>query len=425
VSSTYYLDKELEQSSEKLFKESKKLLDEKNYWDCSRNLILILDSYPKYSRTDEVVYQLGECLYEMDLLNGAKKVYSFLVGKYIDSPFLGYALTGLQRVVFDEQNYEKSLEIYKAIINGKPSQAVIDYSSYYAGLAYYELGKFQETIIVSSAINETSPYFDHGLYLQGLALLKMKKIKKAIQKFNDICKLPVYNSERTNLINETHLTLGYLYYELGHYYHALKQFNSISKEYENYQKVLLSSGWTATKLGQYKEAILYLTEFITNYTENESTPEGWFLLGRCYLKLGLFEKALQSYEYLIEILPETQAYPNVTDNINSFLETQLNEIQKIKMAILVLESKFLNGISLNMNEQVPMFIKHEKNNIMSQRAELITKIRNEHTLLNDLSGKIKKIQLLSNIKDQQKSWRAFAEYGKSRALFLYKKQQLQ
>ncbi|MBN2411395.1 tetratricopeptide repeat protein [candidate division KSB1 bacterium] len=415
----------LEKSSKKLFYDSKKMLEEKNYWDCSQNLILLLDAYPKYSEIDEVTYQLGECLYEMELLNGARTVYKYFASKYTKSPYIGYALSGLQRVSFDEQNFGKSLEIYKIIMKGDPSQEIIDYSSYYAGLALYQLGKFQETIYALSFIKDNSPYYDHSLYLKALSLLKLKKLKDAVQVFNDICKLPVYNQERINLINETHLTLGYLYYELGYYFHAQKQFNCISREYENYHNVLLSSGWTAVKLEQYKDAIIYLTEFITNYPETESTPEGLFLLGRCYLKLGLFDKALQSYEYLIDILPKTQLLADYNENINSYLETQLNEIENIKMSILVMESKFMNGISLDQKQELPLFIKEENNKLITQRSVLLTKIRKERQLLNKLSEKVKTLQNLSLINEQQKNWRGYAEYGKSRALFLVKRKQLQ
>ena len=423
--SAYYINQQREKSSKKIFSISKKLLNDQYYWECSRNLISLLDAYPFYSESDEVTFQLGECLYEMELLNGAKTVYKFFTSKYSKSPYIGHALAGLQRVAFDEQDYTKSLKIYKIIMKGKPSQKIINYSSYYAGLAYYQLEKFRETIYALSLIKNTSPYYDHGLYMKGLSLLKLKNLNKAVQVFNDICKLPVYNLERKNIIHETHLTLGYLYYELGYYLHAQKQFNCISREYENYHNVLLISGWTAVKLDQHKDAVIYLTDFITNYPQTESTPEGLFLLGRCYLKLGLYEKALQSYEYLIDILPEAHLLAEYNDNIDSYLETQLNEIENIKMSILILEGKFMNGISLDKKQETSLFIKEKKKNLNNQRKELLAKIRKERKLLNELYEKIKTIQNYSIIYEQQKSWRAYAEYGKNRALFLVKKEQLQ
>jgi len=421
----YNFDRVREKSSRKLFFDSKKLLDEKYYWECSRNLISLLDAYPRYSESDEVTYQLGECLYEMELINGAKTVYKFFASKYSKSPYMGFALSGLQRVAFDEQDYKRSLNIYKIIMKGKPSQEIINYSSYYAGLAYYQLEKFKETIYVLSLIKVNSPYYDFSLYMSGLSLLKLKKLRQAVNVFNNICKLPVYNLERINLVNEAHLTLGYLYYELGYFSHAKEHFNYISREYENYHNVLLISGWTAVKLNQFKDAVIYLTEFITNYPQTESTPEGLFLLGRCYLKLGLFEEALQSYEYLIDILPESHLLAEYNDNITSYLETQLNEVEEIKMSILVLESKFMNGISLDKKQEVSSFIEEKKNDLNKQRRVLLTKIRKERILLNRLSEKIKTIQNFSIIYEQQKNWRAYAEYGKTRALFLVKKKQVQ
>ncbi|HPG40036.1 MAG TPA: tetratricopeptide repeat protein [bacterium] len=418
---------ELEQSADDLYEKSEKLFDEQEYWECARNLIILLDVYPNYSKIDQTVYMLGECLYETGLLDGSKKILAFFATRYYKSTLLPDGLCSLQRIEYDKGNYDISLKINSLVLKCKPSpsQSILDYTNYYAGLAHYQLEQNQNALDSFNAISEKSPYYSHGLYQGSLALLKMTKINEAFARFHKILRLPVYTSERQQLLNETHLTLGYLYYEMESYAAAIKQFNAISREYENYQNVLLSSGWTASKMGDYKEAVLYLTDFISNYEQSHKTPESLFLLGRCYLKLGLYAEALQSYDYLIEILPENNYLPETLSEINNSLEMQLAEIEKTKMDVLVMESKFVNELPLNAKQDLPGYVKEEKSQIDARRVELFSKIRQEHQQLNELSSKIRQIQNLNSVTDQQRSWRAFAEYGKSRAMFLYKGRQLQ
>ncbi len=418
---------ELEQSADELYLKSKKMFDVKEYWECARNLILLMDVYPNYSKIDQTVYMLGECLYETGLLDGSRKILTFFATRYYQSALLPDGLCSLQRIEYDKGNYDISLKINSLVLKCKPtpSQAILDYTNYYAGLAYYQLDQYQNALTLFNAISEKSAYYGHGLYQGSLALLKMEKVTESILQFYKILRLPVYTAERQQLLNETLLTLGYIYYEMESYAKALKQFNAISREYENYQNVLLSSGWTASKMGDYKEAVLYLTDFISNYEQSNKTPESLFLLGRCYLKLGLYAEALQSYDYLIEILPENNYPPEMLNEINNSLELQLAEIEKTKMNVLVMESKFVNELPLHVNKDIPVFVKEEKGYVDARRAELLDKIRRENEQLNQLGQKIRQIQNLNTITKEQRNWRAFAEYGKSRAMFLYKGMLLQ
>ncbi len=414
---------ELEKSADTIFSESKKMFNDTQYWECSRNLILILDTYPDYSDIDHVVYMLGECLYEAEMLEGSRRMFEFFISKYVSSTYLPYALAGIQRNHFEMGRYQESIDIYNIIVQGKPESELLDYVHYYAGLAHYYNKQYNEAIETLALVRENYPYSDFAQYTSGLAMLKAEKVREAIDVFHNICKLPVYNQERQRIVNEAHLTLGFLYYEMGYYQHSLKEFNKISSEYDNYATVLLSAGWAATKMENYKEAIIYLTDFISNYQENPDTPQGLFLLGRCYLKLGYFEEALKSYDYLIEILPAQNVLPGTFDNINIFLTDQLEEIEKIKMDILLLESKFVD-MSLNLDGDIPEYMIKEKDRVQTQRYTLLERIRTERETLNALTEKIETVQVMASSKDEQREWRAYAEYGRSRAMYLYKQKNL-
>ena len=415
-------NKALESSAEKLFETSSEQFKERNFWECSGNLILILDAYPEFSEIDHVIYMLGECLYESGMPEASRRIFEYFVSTQVDSKYMPSVLAAMQRIDFDQKDYEKSLEIHNALMNAKPEKEIAQYSLYYAGITRLHNHDYTGAIEYLSQIDESSPYWDNALYNLGLACLQTEQIRHAIDIFDHICKLPVFTPERQNLINETHLTLGYLYYEMEHYAQALNEFKQVSSEYENYQAVLLSSGWAATQMRDYKEAILHLTDFITLYPKSSDIPQGLFLLGRCYLKLGYYQEALQSYDYLIEILPQRGSLPDSMNMVHQFVAAQQEEIEKIKMDILMLESKFVNGLELELDRNAPEYIINEQNELVLQRQQILEQIHQERQILTTLNEKIVAILNLANTRDEQREWRAYAEYGKSRALYLCKQQ---
>ena len=105
------------------------------------------------------------------------------------------------------------------------------------------------------------------------------------------------------IVDETHLTLGYIYYELGKYDLAYKEFQSVSSIMKIMTRHCWHQEWAACQLNNYEDAVPALTDFITQYPENDNSEEAFFLLGRSYLKLERYDEALKVYEHLVDIFP--------------------------------------------------------------------------------------------------------------------------
>jgi len=409
---------DLEKASDKLFYEAQRLFEQGDYWGCARDLIIQMDFNPNYYRIDEVVFTLGDCLYELGLQDGASRLYKHLISKYIRSPFLPRALLGLQRLEYDNNNFARCLEFYSAINRGNPTEDILDASEYYAGLSYYKLKDYPTAIQTLTKISDKSPYYDYGMYAVGQSMLRMKSVRKAIDTFRDICHLPVMSDARRIVINEAHLTLGYLYYELKYYKQALAEFRAVTSNHEHYADALLAAGWAATRLDNFADAIAPLTTLISRFPENESNAEAFFLLGRCYLKLALFDQALKVYEHLIAVSPDRDVIPAIIREVNQSLAVENQKIEKIRMDLLVLESKLLDLLPISNEGSLPAAVRQEKDKLSEIRGALLKRIQEERQTFDALSSQMSELRNMATLKEDQRDWKAFAEYGKSRALFL-------
>ncbi len=409
---------ELERAAEKLYLEAEKLFMDGDYWESSRNLIILMDFYPSYSKIDQVVFTLGDCLFEIGLLDGSKKIFKFLVKKYIASPHLPRALLGLQRIEYDKGNLEKCIEFYKVITKGNPSRDILDASRYYAGLSYYNLFDYDKAIEILTEIDKGNPYSPYAQYTAALSYLRLRQVREAVNSLNSILRIPIVNDDFRNIVDETYLTLGYIYYELGYYQRALGNFRAVSSKHNHYKSALLAAGWAATKMKQYQLAVDPLTDLVSMPKEDENTQEGFFLLGRCYLKLGLYDEALKVYEYLVNSLPKRELVPMIVNEVESSIHIQERRLESIKMDLLVLETKLLNLIQLTPDTEAPDYLQLEKHEINQTRNELMKQIQTERQNFSSMLAEMDTMKKMIKVKEERQDWRAFAEYGKSRALFL-------
>jgi tetratricopeptide (TPR) repeat protein len=147
---------------------------EEQYWKSALDLIVLLDFYPEFSKMDGVIYYLGTSLYEMNMLEGADRLYRYLLKAIPKTRFLPDALLGLQKVYYKKKNYQQSLRFYKALEAHYSKDEIIYESRYYAGQSYYHLSNYILVPEIMSHIDKNSEFYPFGLYTSGLAYLKKK-----------------------------------------------------------------------------------------------------------------------------------------------------------------------------------------------------------------------------------------------------------
>ncbi len=403
-----------EKAAEKSFQRAMNAYRDGDYWQSSRELVALLDRYPYFSRADEAYFTLGNCLNELGMLEGAAKLYKHIIKKYIYSSYAPQALLGLQRVFYEKGEHSESLKYYKAAMRGNPSREIIDIANYYAGMSYYKLGDYPKSIVIFSDVSNKSPYYDYVLYSLAVSLLRMQRVNQAVEVFDKIFDLPIINDERRRVVNEAHLTLGYLYYELGYYDQAIDQFNMVTPGSDNYPAALLASGWSATQLKEWQRAIKPLTQLFAKYKQDEATQEGLFLLGRCYLKLSRFDEAIAIYDHLINLFQDSSAVITTVKQVNANIEQERKNIEKRQLELLALESKLVDDMNINgIGEK----------SFSTEQADIMRDIQRERQELETRLRQLDKLASATAIQEQRRNWRAYAEYGKIRASFLKRRQE--
>ena len=193
---------------------------------------------------------------------------------------------------------------------------------------------------------------------------------------------------------------------------------NIEKEHKDFAQALLVKSWSYIKLNDFQNAIVTLNELIKIFDDSEYGEEAHFLLGQCYLKLEFFDFAVKEYEYIIL---KYAAANNVAERI-SLVEAGLREQEKLlerfKVQLLVLESNLIDSIHLEGSKDVPKYIKDHYEELSQSRDNLVENIMTERRTFEEVAGNIEQIRFDISRMESRRHWRAYAEYGKARALFL-------
>lgn len=165
---------EIERAAINLYNEAVKKFKKKLYWKSAVDLIVVLDFYAEFSKLDDVIHQLGNCLYEMGMYDGADRMYRYLLKAFPKTPNLPSAILGLQKVYYQQKDYQKSLRFYRALEAHYSHFNGINESRYYAGQAHFHLKNYTLVPQLVRHIGTRSEFYPFGLYTSGLAHLKKK-----------------------------------------------------------------------------------------------------------------------------------------------------------------------------------------------------------------------------------------------------------
>jgi len=166
--------KELEQAAIKVYKTALDQMKTGNYWKAAQNLIVITDYYSDYKNLDAVLYNLGTCLFHLELYNAAKKIYIYLIKNYLDSPYVANAVYGLERVYYTDKMYSKALTYFQVITEKFPTMNEMDGAYYYAGQSYFYLNDYTQSILTLKRVSSKNSFRGYALYTMGLGYLKKK-----------------------------------------------------------------------------------------------------------------------------------------------------------------------------------------------------------------------------------------------------------
>ncbi len=407
-------------AANKILSRSEGLFKKGEYWSCAQELIIILDFFPQFDKMDKVVNLLGQCLFQEELTEASIRMFNYLLKNYKTSDYVGEALLGLERGFYQQHNYKQALRVFYVILkNSQYYATVFDEACYLAGKCHYELKNYDIAISTLKKINNKSEFYDSALYATALSYLKISDVATAVDDFRKIISLPIINGERLNIVDNARLTLGLIYFELNAFDASIHQLSKISPNHEHYQDALLGLGWAYLKKEDYENVIKILNKLVKEFPNTANAEESYFLLGQAYLALGNYDESLRAYRTIVDFYPERQNMPGLLNKVHASLQEQQNRIEELKEKILIEESKLLDAMPMiSPNKEIPEYLIDKKNELSEVREKMIAHLLNERDHLLILKQNTKDMAELLERQERRKDWRAYAEYGISRSLFL-------
>ncbi len=166
--------KALDRAATKVYKTAIDQMKSGNYWKAAQNLIVITDYYSDYRNLDAVLYNLGTCLFHLELYNASEKIFVYLIKNYLDSPYVANAVYGLERVYYTDKLYNKALTYFQVITEKFPTMNEMNGAYYYAGQSYFYLNDYTQSILTLRRVSSKSSFKGYALYTMGLGYLKKK-----------------------------------------------------------------------------------------------------------------------------------------------------------------------------------------------------------------------------------------------------------
>ncbi|TDI86796.1 MAG: hypothetical protein E2O77_14430 [Caldithrix sp.] len=214
------------------------------------------------------------------------------------------------------------------------------------------------------------------------------------------------------------MTTGYIYFELSSHQKALKLLRAIPSEFYDYPEVLLAIGWSALKLQDYQAVLSALRRLVINYPNYFNLEEAHFVIGQCYLKLGYYDFAIKEYNEITKKKPKPIDYSARLEQTNQELAIQGKLLEELSSELIVLEARLLLEKTLTASNGSIDFVSVDEREMQKKSQALNETLVQERQNLDILKNAL--LDLKKQIEKDQtyKDWRAYADYGKARALFL-------
>jgi len=214
------------------------------------------------------------------------------------------------------------------------------------------------------------------------------------------------------------LTTGYIYFELSSHQEALKLLRAIPSEFYDYPEVLLAIGWSALKLQDYQAVLSTLSNLVTIYPNYFNLEEAHFVIGQCYLKLGYYDFAIKEYNEITKKKPKPIDYAAKLEQTNQELAIQGKLLEELNSELIVLEARLLLEKTLTTSNGSVDFVSVDEKEMQEKSQALNETLMKEHQNLGTLKNALLSLKKQIEKDQSYKDWRAYADYGKARALFL-------
>ena len=347
--------KEFEALASTAYDRAYRLFKGENYYDAAVKFKEVVLLYPSFSKVDRATFMMGEAYYQAGMYTDAASAFNRILKNFPKTEYVPRSLYRLELSSLKMERYNAAVGYYEQLIRNYPNSPDIDGARYFAGLAFYSITDFDNAKKTFSEIPAESEYYGFGQYSLALCYLRegMRDndlpggVERAIGQLENIFRIKHKSALGRTLAGKAHVTLGQLHYQMGRYDQAEDEFNDVSsRDSSNYDNAVFGLGWVEIKRaeqeedegkiqGRYRRSASLMKRITDHMEGSEMYAEAWLTLAHCYLGQGKYDKAIETYEYVINnfsLAAEFAGDPQVAKILEGII-TEVENVKRISTAL--------------------------------------------------------------------------------------------
>ncbi len=292
-------------------------------------------------------WYLAECLMEDGNLVTAVEAYGRIIRAGETHPFFNDAV----RRQLEAMGYLNDSKGFYEVYNRYIVTSVVpmtDKVRYSMGKSFYHQGDLTRAKSLFAEVSEASEMFTRARYFMGAVLVAEGQLASAIPQFERVTQhVPPMKAEsyfgaggiedfaarralESEVVELARLALGRIHYEMGDYRSSQRYYREVTTESDQFAEQLYELVWVYLKQEQWLDAVNQIEIFLIAFPEHQYAFQMRLLLGHLHMRRGAYERALVSYEEVVEKYGPVQQYlqdirgsstrPN--DFFNSLVETE-------------------------------------------------------------------------------------------------------
>ncbi len=354
--------KEFEALASTAYDRAYRLFKGQKYYDAAVKFKEVVLLYPSFSKVDRATFMMGEAFYQAGMYTDAASAFNRILKNFPKTEYVPRSLYRLELSSLKMERYNAAVGYYEQLIRNYPNSPDVDGARYFAGLAFYSINDFENAKRTFTDIPAESEYYGFGQYSLALCYLREgmrdndleKGIERAIAQLENIFRIKHKSPLGRTLAGKAHVTLGQLHYQAGRYDQAEDEFNNVSsRDSTNYDNAVFGLGWVEIKraeseadegkaAGRFRRSASLMKRITDHMEGSEVYAEAWLTMAHCYLGQGKYDKAISTYEYVVNnfsLAAEFAGDPQVA----KILEGIIDEVENVKRVSTALQE--LNKIA--------------------------------------------------------------------------------
>jgi len=270
---------------------------------------------PALARDSE--WYLAECLLEYRNTRAAVDAYNRIIDFGQSHPFFNDAV----RRQLEAYGYLKDSVGFYGVYNRFIVTSVVpttDEVKYSMAKSFYHQGDWTRAKSLFAEVSGESSMYTRARYFLGAILVAEGQLEAAIPQFERVTQYmpPVTASGyrgvggirefaamrelEGDVVEMANLALGRIHYELGKMNEALRFYQAVPTESAHFTEQLYEMVWVHLKREQWLEAISQIEVFLIAFPDHQYAFQLRLLLGHLHMKRGDYERALGTYENVVE-----------------------------------------------------------------------------------------------------------------------------